>query len=80
MPIKTDRDLVVAYVEAGDESSFSELAVRHTQMVHRTCFRMLGNIHDTQDATQAVFIGPVGSMCRRRPRRSERCGAVSGWG
>ena len=74
MPTKTDRDLVVAYVEAGDESSFSELVVRHTQMVYRTCFRMLGNIHDTQDATQAVFI-----VLARKAGTLRREGNLGGW-
>jgi RNA polymerase sigma factor (sigma-70 family) len=74
MSIKTDRDLVVAYVEAGDERSFSELVVRHTQMVHRTCFRMLGNIHDTQDATQAVFI-----VLARKAGTLRREGNLGGW-
>ena len=74
MPTKTDRELVVAYVEAGDESSFSELLVRHTQMVYRTCFRMLGNIHDTQDATQAVFI-----VLARKAGTLRREGNLGGW-
>jgi len=35
------------------------IAARHGQMVFRTCFRRLGNVHDAEDATQAVFLAFV---------------------
>ncbi|MFH1024750.1 MAG: sigma-70 family RNA polymerase sigma factor [Planctomycetota bacterium] len=56
MEIRTDAELIAAYCDARDETAFTEIVSRHRQMVFRACFRMLGNTHEAEDATQAVFI------------------------
>jgi RNA polymerase sigma factor (sigma-70 family) len=43
------------------------IAARHGQMVFRTCFRRLGNVHDAEDATQAVFLAFVQRPDRVKP-------------
>ena len=44
MTTKTDRELLAAWRETGDESAFAELVARHRQMVYRTSLRMLGQL------------------------------------
>jgi RNA polymerase sigma factor (sigma-70 family) len=74
MTTKTDRELLVAWRETGDESAFAELVARHRQMVYRTSLRMLGNIHDTEDAVQAVFV-----VLAQKADRLQREGSLGGW-
>jgi RNA polymerase sigma factor (sigma-70 family) len=74
MPTKTDRELLAAWRETGDESAFAELVARHRQMVYRTSLRMLGNVHDTEDAVQAVFV-----VLAQKADRLQREGSLGGW-
>ncbi|MFZ4396052.1 MAG: sigma-70 family RNA polymerase sigma factor [Kiritimatiellia bacterium] len=74
MTTKTDRELLAAWRETGDESAFAELVARHRQMVYRTSLRMLGNVHDTEDAVQAVFV-----VLAQKADRLQREGSLGGW-
>lgn len=52
----TDRELLTAYRATRSHEVFAQLARRHGSMVFRTCRRLLPNVQDAEDATQAVFL------------------------
>ena len=55
-PAPPDAQLLRAFVATRNETPFEELVRRHGPMVLATCRRVLGNIHDAEDAFQAVFL------------------------
>lgn len=74
MVMKTDSELLAAYAEEDNEAAFAELVARHTDMVYRACFRMLGDIPDAEDAAQATFI-----VLARKWRTIRINGDLSSW-
>ena len=58
-PERTDQQLLQGFhsetVESA-EAAFATLIERHGPIVHRVCLDILGNLHDAQDAAQAVFL------------------------
>ena len=55
----TDAQLLQGFLSGTDESAecaFAALVERHSPVVHRVCFDILGNRHEAQDAAQAVFL------------------------
>ncbi len=52
----TDKQLLKAYISSQDERAFAELVSRHSSMLKRVCWRILGNEQDADDAVQAVFM------------------------
>ena len=42
-------------IKAGDEAVFKELFEAHHAAVFNLCFRMLGDLQETEDITQEVF-------------------------
>ena len=52
----SDAQLLDAFLNRHDEAAFEALVRRHGPMVHSVCRRVVGNIHDADDAFQATFI------------------------
>jgi len=52
----SDGRLLEAFISAGDEAAFEILVKRHGPMVLGVCNRIIGNVHDAEDAFQAVFL------------------------
>jgi len=53
---QSDGRLLEAFLSGRDEDAFAILVKRHGPMVLGVCKRVIGNLHDAQDAFQAVFL------------------------
>jgi RNA polymerase sigma factor (sigma-70 family) len=72
--VKTDEELLRAFVDRGDETAFRVLVDRHIQAVHAAARRQIRDNQLAEDVTQATFV-----MLARKAR-SIRDGAVlGGW-
>jgi RNA polymerase sigma factor (sigma-70 family) len=62
-----DRDLVGAARE-GDERAFVELTSPHRAALHAHCYRLLGSLHDADDALQETLLRAWRGIARFEPR------------
>ncbi len=70
----SDGDLLAVFAGTGDEAAFAELIGRHGAMVQGVCLRVLGNFHEAQDVTQAVFV-----TLARKAASLRKDPSVGGW-
>lgn len=56
VPLRTDRQLMELFIEQQDQSAFAAIVTRHGPMVLGVCQRIIGTMHDAEDAFQATFL------------------------
>lgn len=69
--VADNADLVAA-ARAGDERAFVELTSRHRSALHVHCYRLLGSVHDADDAIQESLLRAWRGIDRFEPRASVR--------
>jgi RNA polymerase sigma factor (sigma-70 family) len=69
-----DMELLREYALRGSEEAFATLVSRHINMVYSVALRHVGNPHNAQEITQAVFI-----ILARKSRSLRRETIISGW-
>ncbi|MEM7394082.1 MAG: RNA polymerase sigma factor [Verrucomicrobiota bacterium] len=57
---------LIAQARQGDEVALEQLLTRYESMVYSYLFRMLGNVHEAEDAIQETFIRVVKGLGRYR--------------
>ncbi|HZT79861.1 MAG TPA: sigma-70 family RNA polymerase sigma factor [Gemmataceae bacterium] len=71
---RPDQELVSAFAAGRNEQAFEALVRRHGPMVLRVCRRVLGGLHDAEDAFQATFL-----VLARSARALRRRESVANW-
>jgi RNA polymerase sigma-70 factor (ECF subfamily) len=67
-----DRKGLVAAACAGDERAFVELTSPHRPALHVHCYRLLGSLHDADDALQETLLRAWRGIERYEPRAPVR--------
>src|SRR5262249_44198931 len=69
-----DRELLTEYATRNSEDAFRTLVERHAGFVYHTALRQVGNHHQVEEITQAVFI----ALARKAARISANT-VIPGW-
>src|SRR5579885_2902313 len=71
---RTDDELLGAFLARGDQAAFEAILRRHGPLVLRVCRRVLGGLHDAEDAFQAtlLFLAQRAGSVRKR-------GSLASW-
>lgn len=67
MAVADDADLVAA-ARGGDERAFVELTSQYRRALHVHCYRLLGSVHDADDALQEALLRAWRGIGRYEPR------------
>jgi RNA polymerase sigma-70 factor (ECF subfamily) len=59
---------LLAAAQAGDEEAFVGLTSRHRRLLHVHCYRILGSLHDADDALQETLLRAWKGLPRFEPR------------
>ena len=70
----TDGELLRQFTARGSDGAFAAIVERYTGLVYSSALRRLGDRHDAEDATQAVFIALA-----RKAGSIRRGGALAAW-
>jgi RNA polymerase sigma factor (sigma-70 family) len=74
MAMSDDMQLLQEYASGNSEEAFETLVSRHINLVYSAALRRVGNPHQAEEITQAVFV----ILARKAPRLS-RATVLSGW-
>jgi RNA polymerase sigma-70 factor, ECF subfamily len=65
-------DGLITAARAGDEAAFERLIAPHRGEIHALCYRMLGSLHDAEDASQEALLRAWRAVGRFEGRSSFR--------
>jgi RNA polymerase sigma-70 factor (ECF subfamily) len=71
MEAAAEADLLAA-ARAGDDDAFGRLVAPHSRALHLHCYRMLGSLHDAEDALQETLVRAWRNLARFGERSSFR--------